>query len=411
MSSRKVCLVISPIGDEGSEFKQEADALVWLIETALAKYDFEVLRIDEIAKPTSTTRDFVEPIQQAQLVAIVLTRSNPIVYYEAGRRHETGRPFIHLAKRGEPIPFFAHTTRTILYDDLESRTDAARVIEEIRRFVDELEKDGFGHPWPQPSISGIAQSLDRIERTLDEIKVRTSSLVTIDDGPIQAHLLSPNELRLDLALPALLPIADFVENFNGLLKPLSFIYSVLSFVFLADSYHVERLDSLLREGIAEDTKQLSDQLANFVEVNTMPLQVASMHYGSPGSMDLLGIGKVLEVIRDIVKDAVWRGRHERELAKTDLKKAEYEATKSEIEIESQKTGVEKAQLENEKMRLELIGQKLDLLQKAGELGLSDDARAALLSVLAPHTQAISDQSNRMLDQQATQSLPAGSTSK
>ncbi len=165
MLTQKTCFVISPIGDEDSDIRVEADALLWIIRQALEKYRFRVVRIDEIARSTQITSEILRYVRESTLCVIILTGENPNVFYEAGRRHETNKPFIQLIRKGERIPFDIANIRTIIYDNVDSRLSAAKTIDEIQRFVDEFEDLG----WPRNNgISDplIAASLERIERQL-----------------------------------------------------------------------------------------------------------------------------------------------------------------------------------------------------------------------------------------------------
>ncbi len=98
--AQKKCFMISPIGDEKSPVRQEADSLLWIAQNAVEKYGFDVIRVDQIARTTQITTEIIQLIQESELCLIVLTGHNPNVFYEAGRRHETGRPYIQLIRRG-----------------------------------------------------------------------------------------------------------------------------------------------------------------------------------------------------------------------------------------------------------------------------------------------------------------------
>src|SRR5262245_21930030 len=97
----RTCFVVSPIGADGSEVRTNAnDFLDLLVEPALEKYGFLVTRADRIAQPTAITTDIVKLVQEADLCIIDLTNNNPNVFYECGRRHETGKPFIQMVQKG-----------------------------------------------------------------------------------------------------------------------------------------------------------------------------------------------------------------------------------------------------------------------------------------------------------------------
>lgn len=198
MPAKKKCFVISPIGDENSEVRKEADALLWVARSALEKFDFEVIRVDQIARSTVITNEIIQLIQEAELCLIVLTGHNANVFYEAGRRHETGRPFIQLIRKGEAIPFDVASIRTILYDDIQSLPSAAKVVEQIQKFIEEFDKGGYGASGTGVSMSTIASALDRIERKVGQIlsgsvSVPAASVGLVDEDSSVGFLRNPRE--------------------------------------------------------------------------------------------------------------------------------------------------------------------------------------------------------------------------
>jgi hypothetical protein len=165
----KTCFVICPIGDEGTEVRQFADDLFDLVlEPALEPFGFELLRADRIPGSGVITSEIIELVQGAQLCIIDISASNPNVFYEAGRRHETGLPFVQMIRRGEPIPFDLAGIRTLPYD-LATPRAARDAIDELRRYVTEFEKVGYSGGQTGISISTLAQVVDRIERKLDRL--------------------------------------------------------------------------------------------------------------------------------------------------------------------------------------------------------------------------------------------------
>jgi hypothetical protein len=162
----KTCFIISPIGTEGSEPRKNADDLMDLvIQPALEKYRFTVVRADKIPRPSMITSDIVELVQNAELCVIDLTGYNPNVFYECGRRHETGKPFIQLQSKGENLPFDVSGIRTVSYD-LSSPRSVLESIKAIQGYVDEFEKTGYTTTSSGASLSTVAAAVGRIERTV-----------------------------------------------------------------------------------------------------------------------------------------------------------------------------------------------------------------------------------------------------
>lgn len=197
MKNRKTCFVISPIGDDESAIRKEADGLLWVIKTALEKYDFYVLRIDEIARSSQITNEIIENIRTSELCIIVLTGENPNVFYEAGRRHETGKPFIQLIRKGERLPFDLSGIRTIIYDDVDSRIANAKMIGEIREYVETYEKEGYGTVGSSVSMSTLADKLDRMDRQIAKLLNSPSGAIT-QAIPRQTFQL-PSELAEEIS--------------------------------------------------------------------------------------------------------------------------------------------------------------------------------------------------------------------
>jgi len=123
--NKKTCFIISPIGPEDSDTRKTADDfLELLVEPALAKYDFVVTRADKIARPSTITADIIRLVQESDLCIIDLTNNNPNVFYECGRRHEAGRPFIQMVRKGDEgsLPFDVSGIRTVIYDLSQPRS-------------------------------------------------------------------------------------------------------------------------------------------------------------------------------------------------------------------------------------------------------------------------------------------------
>lgn len=165
---KRTCFVISPIGAEGTDTRKLADDfLELLVEPALAKYGFEVVRGDRIANSSAITTDIVRLVQESDLCIIDLTSNNPNVFYECGRRHETGRPFIQMIRKGDDkaMPFDVAGIRTVIYD-IASPRGVLESQKRLQDFIDSLVASGFEAGASGESLSSIAQSLERIERKL-----------------------------------------------------------------------------------------------------------------------------------------------------------------------------------------------------------------------------------------------------
>jgi tetratricopeptide (TPR) repeat protein len=169
MSDKRTCFVISPIGEKDSDTRKRSDDLYDLIvQPALEKYDFEIVRADKLSSVASITTEIVELVQDSDLCVIDITGHNPNVMYECGRRHETGKPYIMVAQEKEKLPFDINTIRTVFYSTATGREIRAVVVQ-IQAIVEKMIADGFRAQSSGESLSSIADALKRIERRLDGV--------------------------------------------------------------------------------------------------------------------------------------------------------------------------------------------------------------------------------------------------
>lgn len=214
--AEKTCFVISPLSEKGTPVRKEADDLLWVINQALAKYSFKVIRIDEIAKSHEITREVIRFVRESELCIIILTGSNPNVFYEAGRRHEVGRPFIHLLKDGEKLPFDVAGINTIHYGDITGLEGAKELTAAIERFVVNMRSEIEGQPESrQATLEAVAEMLVRLDSKVSRLGLRSSqaglgAAPVLDDAraamrnPREAFMLAIAQGDIDTAT-ALLP--------------------------------------------------------------------------------------------------------------------------------------------------------------------------------------------------------------
>jgi len=66
---KKICFVISPIGEEGSETRERSDqVLKHIITVSVEQLGYEVIRADKISEPGIITTQIIEHIVDAELV-------------------------------------------------------------------------------------------------------------------------------------------------------------------------------------------------------------------------------------------------------------------------------------------------------------------------------------------------------
>lgn len=112
---KKVCFVITPIGDNNSDIRRHIDGIIdGAIEPALGeKYEIEVAhRKYEIG---SINDRVIRSVFEADLVVANLTNTNPNVMFELAIRYSFGKPAIVIAEEGTKLPFDVVDENTIFY--------------------------------------------------------------------------------------------------------------------------------------------------------------------------------------------------------------------------------------------------------------------------------------------------------
>lgn len=114
------CFFIAPIGDKKSDdpnariHRQHSDTILnQYIRRALDEQSLTVVRADEITEPGMISKQVIEYILRSRLVIADLSFHNPNVFYELCLRHVTGKPTVHLIRKGDRIPFDVGNFRTI----------------------------------------------------------------------------------------------------------------------------------------------------------------------------------------------------------------------------------------------------------------------------------------------------------
>jgi len=126
---RKLCFVISPIGDPGTPTRKRADqVLKYVVRPAAEQCGYDAQRSDEISQPGIITNQVIQSLLEAPLVIADLTERNPNVFYEVAIRHLVRKPLVQMIEVAEPIPFDLSASRMIKIDhkDLDSAEEAKK---------------------------------------------------------------------------------------------------------------------------------------------------------------------------------------------------------------------------------------------------------------------------------------------
>lgn len=222
----RTCFLITPIGETGSEIRRNADDLRDLIiKPVLESFGFSVLRGDHRSEAGQIDIDVIRAVQESDLCIADLTMQNANVFYEFGRRDETGKPLILLkAKGSEELPVDVATRRYIEYD-LDSRRGIIDACEQLRNFVEPIVQKGFESSGTGASLSELAEILRRVERKVDRLSQSESKKTDFrsgeedfddDTNPVDLLNYSLRQKNISLAERAMHSLSYRMEHFRWL---------------------------------------------------------------------------------------------------------------------------------------------------------------------------------------------------
>jgi hypothetical protein len=217
-TEKKICFVISPIGDEGSETRERSDqVLKHIITGPVEQLGYEVIRADKISEPGIITTQIIEHIVEAALVIADLTEKNPNVFYELALRHAIRKPLVQMIKKGEVIPFDVAATRIIQFD-LHNLDSVAAAKDDILSQVKSLEagKSEVHNPISvsldlkvlkesgnieERSLADVVEAISDLRLAVTSVDKGLPSSKLIDELKVMMeNLLSKVENRTDLDL-------------------------------------------------------------------------------------------------------------------------------------------------------------------------------------------------------------------
>ncbi|MPZ07275.1 MAG: hypothetical protein GEU26_12815 [Nitrososphaeraceae archaeon] len=169
----KICFVISPIDEEGTDTRNYADIVFeFIIKPAVEKLSYKPLRADHISKPGLITLDIVNHLRDDALVVADLTESNPNVMYELAIRHAAAKHAIQIKDSSGQLPFDIQGMRTIPFRYMNA-TSMIACRDEISKQVQTIEANSTKVDSP------ISQSfiLRALEPSNDPVKESVQQLV------------------------------------------------------------------------------------------------------------------------------------------------------------------------------------------------------------------------------------------
>jgi hypothetical protein len=189
--TKKLCFVIGPIGDAGTEPRTHAD---WLLDGIIRPVfknhfpQFDVLRADGIRAPGDINSQIIQRLMDAELVIADLSLHNANAFYELAVRHMMRLPTIHIIHKDWKIPFDVAPYRAIYFSRQEfSDLNAAR--SELTSVVQEVIAPGFVVENPithararfeldqhaTPEIKALADEVAAITAKLNDLQMQVAA--------------------------------------------------------------------------------------------------------------------------------------------------------------------------------------------------------------------------------------------
>lgn len=179
---KKICFVIRPIGEAGSEIRLSADdrykSLI-LPVCADCGYD-KTYHAGEISTPGMISRDVIRGVVESDLVVADLTGNNSNVFYELALRHALRLPYVCISPDTQRPPFDTNDCRYVPY-----RLDAFGTIDIVRN---DLKKAITGAEEKASDIeSPISNAIDlmrlgrggEMERSVKAVRENTERVLRI----------------------------------------------------------------------------------------------------------------------------------------------------------------------------------------------------------------------------------------
>ena len=158
MPTKKLCFVIGPIGEDGSDIRIHADWLLeGIIEPVIAGFsDFQVKRADHDPRPGLIDAQMINDLLNADLVIADLSFSNPNAFYEIGIRHMAQKPIIHMQLKEEKPPFDLSLYRAVKFSRAKFR-DLEEAKVELKRSIEAVLETGYEVENPVTHARGRVQ--------------------------------------------------------------------------------------------------------------------------------------------------------------------------------------------------------------------------------------------------------------
>ncbi|GJQ36663.1 MAG: hypothetical protein JETCAE01_26730 [Anaerolineaceae bacterium] len=227
----------------------------------------------------------------------------------------------------------------------------------------------------------------------------------ISDYQINLDLVSSNVLKVGFKVPDFLSVYSYYEIISRLTLLIDQVYLTLLLLYSGD---IKSLNSFLETSVKVRKQRIvkfEHLTSNHPSVES--LVIVSSRYGSDFSIDLLGVGKVLEVTKDVIKDFLFRYKTEKQEASLDIETKQidnkiketdlrFREIDAELEIRTKELKIRNLDLEGGKTFAEIVGQHVDNINKINKQKLPKRTKEKLISVIVSQVQSIGNYSKLVL---------------
>lgn len=193
MKNDKKCFIVSPIGAENSDIRNNADEVMkFLLKPILDELGYEIIRADKITNSQNISKNIITNIVEADLIIADLSTHNPNVFYELAVSHTLAKPTIQIIKKGETIPFDINQQRTIVYELTLSGAEKAK--ETLKNFIKNLQENNEIEN-PVLDVIGLNKINDLKSEDFtvtDALKELTNEIKRVNESVVRLEAITSN---------------------------------------------------------------------------------------------------------------------------------------------------------------------------------------------------------------------------
>ena len=141
MAKKKICFIISSIGEKDSEIRKISDQkLNHVYKPVVEQKGYNAIRADDVSNPVLISKDIVKHLYEDDLVIADVTDLNANVFYELAIRNSFQKPVILFKKPDQKLPFDIQDKRAIVIDMTDPDIWMDSIVE-LGKHIDEVKSN------------------------------------------------------------------------------------------------------------------------------------------------------------------------------------------------------------------------------------------------------------------------------